>query len=893
MNYGKKGVRAKQRALNSKSAKFGRKLMLTCIQVLLVACIGVAILVAALGIGMFKGVLTSTPKITLNALVPSGQASIIFDNEGNEIDKVVGMNSNRITIDMNSIPQNLGHAFVAIEDERFYQHNGIDFKSMVRAGYQFIKTGGRQAQGASTITQQLLKNAIFTDWTSEGDNQIKKIKRKIQEQYLAIEVTKHTKKEEVLLQYMNTINLGQNTLGVEAASQRYFGKSCTDLTLSECAVIASITQNPSKYNPIKNPTENAKRRKRCLDKMLELSFVTDAEYNLAMADTEAVYDRIGLSNESFLDSNNENGTYFTDAVQYQVLDALVDSGIYSESTASTMLISGGLRIYTTLDPKIQSILDEEMNNAANFPENIRWYLNYALTVTDADGKQTNYSKENMMTYFQENIDSKFDLLFNSQDDGYEAIETYKAAVMQPDAYCDETVSFTPQPQASITVLDQHTGYVVALVGGRGSKEGRLTLNRATATPRSPGSTFKVLASFAPALDKAGLTLATVFEDKPFNDANGRPVSNWYNNPDYRGINSIRKAIEQSMNVIASKTLTQITPQLGYDYLLNFGFTTLVSSAEINGQIFTDINQSLALGGITKGVTNLELGAGFATIANEGEYNKPVLFTKVLDSEGNVLIDNTNPQSKAVIKSSTAFLLTDAMVDVVTKGTGGSKVKFDGMALAGKTGTTTKSRDVWFVGYSPYYTATVWAGYDDNSPLSSSSRSNVKETDVAKVLWKSVMQRIHENLPNEQFPIPEGIVQQAVCSRSGKRPIPGLCDATTYMEYFAEGTAPTEDCTIHYEGSICNYDHKPATAECPFPYQGILELPLIEDESLLSGSTTIVVGEDGNVTQIPPVTQNHCQHDATFFADPDFEAKQAQQAWEISQRGISQEPAPTE
>ena len=182
MNYGKKGVRAKQRALNSKSAKFGRKLMLTCIQVLLVACIGVAILVAALGIGMFKGVLTSTPKITLNALVPSGQASIIFDNEGNEIDKVVGMNSNRITIDMNSIPQNLGHAFVAIEDERFYQHNGIDFKSMVRAGYQFVKTGGKQAQGASTITQQLLKNAIFTDWTSEGDNQIKKIKRKIQGQ---------------------------------------------------------------------------------------------------------------------------------------------------------------------------------------------------------------------------------------------------------------------------------------------------------------------------------------------------------------------------------------------------------------------------------------------------------------------------------------------------------------------------------------------------------------------------------------------------------------------------------------------------------------------------------------------------------------------------------------
>ncbi len=890
MNYGKKGVRAKQRALNSKSAKLGRKLLLTCVQVFLIACIGVAILVAALGIGMFKGVLTTAPNITLNALVPPGQASIIFDNEGNEIDKVVGMNSNRTIVEMDSVPKNLGHAFVAIEDERFYQHNGIDIKGMVRAGYQFIKSGGKQAQGASTITQQLIKNAIFTDWTSEGDNKIKKIKRKLQEQYLALEVTKQSNKDEVLLQYMNTINLGQNTLGIEAASQRYFGKSCTNLTLSECAVIASITQNPSKYNPIKNPTENAKRREKCLNKMLELSFISDAEYNLAIADTEAVYDRIGLSNQSFMDSNSESGTYFTDAVQYQVLDALVESGLYSKASASTMLISGGLRIYTTLDSKIQNILDEEMNNAANFPENCKWYLNYALTVTDANGNQTNYSKENMMTYFEKNIDSKFNLHFNSQDEGYEAIEIYKAAILQEGDTIDQTVSFTPQPQASITVIDQHTGYVVALIGGRGSKEGRLTLNRATDTRRPPGSTFKVLAAFAPAIDKAGLTLASVFDDKEFHDVDGRAIKNWYKDPPYRGINSIRKAIEQSMNIIASKTLTQITPQLGYDYLINFGFTTLESSVVINGKIFTDINQSLALGGITNGVTNLELCAGFATIANQGAYNKPVLFTKVLDSNGEVLIDNTNPQPKIVIKPTTAFLLTDAMVDVVTKGTGGSKVKFDGMALAGKTGTTTNSKDVWFSGYSPYYTATVWAGYDSGLGLSSGT-SKVKETDLSKVLWKAVMQRIHENLPNESFPIPDGIVQQSVCYKSGKLPKPGLCDATTVVEYFAVDTTPTEECTIHYQGSICNYDHKPATAECPFPYEGILELPLIEDESLLSGSTSIIVDEAGNATHVVPETQNHCQHDATFFADPDYETKIAQQSWEISQRGIPQEQVP--
>lgn len=270
MNYGKKGVRERQKALNSKSAKWGRKLTLTFVKVLLIAFIAVGIVGAATGIGMFKGIIATTPRIEISAIVPTGQASVVFDNAGNEIDRFIGSNANRTIVTMEQVPDYLGKAFVAIEDERFYEHNGIDIKSVVRAGYQFIKTGFQETQGASTITQQLLKNAIFTDWTSEGDNYIKKIKRKFQEQYLAIEVTKNTDKDHVLLAYMNTINCGQNTLGVEAASQRYFGKSCSELTLSECAVIACITQNPSGYNPIRYPEKNAKRRDTCLNNMLEL-----------------------------------------------------------------------------------------------------------------------------------------------------------------------------------------------------------------------------------------------------------------------------------------------------------------------------------------------------------------------------------------------------------------------------------------------------------------------------------------------------------------------------------------------------------------------------------------------------------------------------------------------
>ena len=880
MNYGKKGVRERQKALNSKSAKWGRKLALTFVKVFLIAFIAVGIVGAATGIGMFKGIIATTPRIEITAIVPTGQASAVFDNAGEEIDRFVGSNANRTIVTMEQVPDYLGKAFVAIEDERFYEHNGIDIKSFFRAGYQFFKSGFQETQGASTITQQLLKNAIFTDWTSEGDNYIKKIKRKFQEQYLAIEVTKNTDKDHVLLAYMNTINCGQNTLGVEAASQRYFGKSCSELTLSECAVIACITQNPSGYNPIRHPENNAKRREKCLENMLELGYITQAEHDEAMADTASVYERIQLANEAYQASSNYTGTYFTDALQKQVLDDLVEELGYSESVASNLLLSGGLKIYSTLDSTIQEIINEEFSNEDNFPANTIWYLDYAMTATAADGTKTNYSKENMMSWFKQNGDPDFNLLFSSQEEGDAAIAAYEAAVVGniPEDDIDRSITYTAQPQASITIIDQDTGYVVAMMGGRGAKEGRLTLNRATDTTRQPGSTFKILSTYAPALDSAGMTLSTVFNDTPFNYVEGKPVSNVNDKYDYRTI-SIREAIMRSKNIIAVKTLTQITPQLGYDYLLNFGITTLVEGEKINGEWRTDIIQATALGGITKGVTNLELCSAYASIANEGAYIEPKLYTKVVDANGNVLLDNTSPDSRQVIKPTTAYLLTDAMVDVVT-GTGGTgtAVNFGNMAIAGKTGTTSQDRDVWFAGFTPYYTCATWIGYDNNYLL------NTTEKALAKKLWRAVMSRVHENLPNEQFTKPEGIVTATVCSVSGKLPIAGVCDAYVTEELFADGTVPIESCDMHYSGIICAYDQLPATAECPFPTSGTCNLPHIEDESLLSGSTTILA--DGTVVQ--PQTTTHCQHDASFYANPDYESILSAQQWELQTRGMSQE-----
>lgn len=880
MNYGKRGVRERQKALNATSKKWSRKIGFTFIQIFLIALIGIAIIGASAGIGVFKGVIATAPDIGNIDVTPSGFSTFVYDIEGNQTAKLVSTDSNRIPVTIDMVPKNLQNAFVAIEDSRFYEHNGIDIKGIIRAGVvglRNIAAGGTFTEGASTITQQLLKNNVFTDWTSE-DSLADRVKRKIQEQYLALELEKVMDKDTILINYMNTINLGQNTLGVQAASLRYFNKSVSDLTLSECAVIAGITKNPSRYNPITHPDKNAERREKVLDDMLEQGFISQQEHDEALADD--VYSRIQIA-----DSENEDtsvNTYFVDALTDDVLEDLIAAG-YNETQAYTLLYSGGLKIYSTQDPAIQRICDEVYSDESNYPANVKWYLNYELTVEKSDGSRENYSTEMFRSYWKNNRSSSYNLIYADKDSAYQDIEDYKNAVMSAgDEVFGENVTLIPQPQVSFVIEDQATGYVVAMEGGRGAKSGSRTLNRATDAKRQPGSTFKIVSTYAPALDSAGLTLANVMNDAPFNYSTGRPVANWYGEQ-YRGLSSLRDGIRDSMNIVAVKTLTQITPQLGYDYLVNFGFTTLVDHLEINGKVYSDIQQTLALGGITKGVTNEELNAAYACIANGGTYIKPKLYTKVVDHDGNIILDNTQPQAKRVIKETTAFLLTDAMVDVVTSGTGGS-VNFGNMAIAGKTGTTSDYNDVWFTGYTPYYTATTWAGYDNNVKLSGD------EKNLAKKLWRAVMSRIHEDLPSQSFTVPTGIVTATVCSRSGKLPIAGLCDGTLRTEYFAEGTVPTETCDVHYAGMVCQYSNLPACEGCPFKAEGILELTPIEDVSLQSGSTTTsqVVGPDGNVTTVTNEAQttNMCPHNAEFFADPNYEAVINAQRDEMNQRAAT-------
>lgn len=896
MNYSKTGVRAKQRALNAKGIKWTRMLLLTLARVAILGVVGIMICGFALGIGAFRGILEDTPRIRLADVVASGQATIVYDNEGNEIDSYVSMNSNRIQVTMDKIPDHLAKAFVAIEDERFYEHNGIDYKAIVRSGVRWAESGFRRTQGGSTITQQLLKNTVFTSWTEEGHNMVKKIKRKIQEQYLALEVTKNFTKDEILLRYMNAINLGQNTLGVESASLRYFGKSCSELTLSEATVIAVITQNPSGYNPISHPDRNARRRKYCLDIMLEHEFITEAEYNEAIADTNAVYERIGLFDTSYRVSSSTTGSYFSDAVYDQVYADLVEAG-YSENLAESLLTSGGLRIESTMDPTIQAICDEEFSNPDNFPGQMDWYLNYALTIFIDEDTKKNFSKENMMSWFKSHKDSKFNLIFHKQEDAYAAIEEYRIAMLAELGVEDdienyeESISMTPQPQAAMVVSDPTTGYVVAMVGGRGAKTARRTLNRAVMSSRSPGSTFKVLASFAPAMDSCGMTLATVYNDAPFNYNDGTPVKNWYGRNTYKGLCNIRDGITESLNIVAVKNLTVITPQVGYDYLASFGFTTLEEGAYYNGQWLTDINQSMALGGLTNGVSPYELNAAYAAIENQGTYVEPKFYSRVTDSDGNVILDNTEPKHHQVLKETTAYLLTDAMSDVINSSAGTATMcRLPNMSTAGKTGTTTDTHDVWFAGFTPYYCCTVWTGYDNN--IAMNTKSGTSQAKTSQMLWKAVMSRIHADLPNADFPVPEGIKKVRICSRSGKLPIEGLCDVAGCVktELFAEGTVPTEYCNIHYQGAICDHDQLIACEECPFKVYGVIELPLIEDPSLAKGSTMIVNNGDGTQTPIVPPSTNMCQHNALFFLKPGAEELIEQQRQYIYQRNAAAQAA---
>ena len=800
MNYGKKEIDSKIDKINSSNKKVFNKIKLN-VKIFAVIIVFTLILCAVFsGVGIVRGLTDSAPDINEENIMPDGYPSIIYDANGKKVQKLMGINANREYKKITDIPECVQNAFVAIEDARFYKHSGVDLQGILRAVFSAL-SDEKMTQGASTITQQLLKNQVFGGGNEKSF--FGKVSRKIQEQSLAIKLESTIDKKKILEYYLNTINLGQNTMGVETASKRYFGKSVSKLTVSEAAVLAGITQNPTEYNPITEQQNNEAKRKIILKNMLDQKYITEDEYEEALGDD--VYSRIqDINKEKRTSSYGDINSYYVDAVIENVVSDLKQKLGYTETQAYNAIYREGLKIYTCQDQSLQKICDDVINNDKYYQKNTKSYLSYQLKVKKSDGETELYTEGDVRAFINDAHKKRISFYFKNRKKAEKYIKMFKKKNLDKhDKILSESINLIKQPQASFVLMEQSTGKVRAIVGGRGEKTANRTLNRAASSKRQPGSTFKVLSTYLPALDTSGFTLANVMDDAPYKyPGTNKRVKDW-DSSGYKGLTSLRQGIVDSVNIVTVKTFQKVTPQTGFDYLLNLGFTTLVDRRETSdGQIYSDIQLPTALGGLTDGVTNVELTAAYAAIANGGTYIKPVYYTKIVDSKGNVLLQNSK-SGKKVMKNTTAWLLTDAMKDVIKRGTG-KKAAFKKIKMlqAGKTGTTSDNTDFWFEGYTPYYTAGIWLGYDSMFTQMSGSAS--------KIMWRDIMEKVHKvkKLKNKNFKKPEDIITRKICKKCGKLAVYGLCDRALdgndiKTEYFARGTQPKESCDCHVKYTFSN------------------------------------------------------------------------------------------
>ena len=802
MNYGEQQIKRKIQGLASSKIKVLNRIRLFGIVFSAVTIIILFLAAASCVSGVLRGLVDSTPELSEIEIMPTGYVTSIYDADGNVTQTLVGSDANRIYVDIGQIPQGVRNAFIAIEDARFYEHKGIDLKGILRALYSGVMSKEGLEQGASTITQQLLKNQVFG-----GGNEnsfFAKFTRKIQEQCLAVNLESNMDKDQILEYYLNTINLGQNTLGVEAASRRYFDKSVSDLTVSEASVIAAITQNPSENNPITHQENNAARRKLVLKAMLEQNQISEDEYEDALGDD--VYSVIAEVNKRKSSIKRQVNSYYVDAVIDSVVKDLKQKLGYTETQAYNAVYRRGLKIFSCQKQELQDICDEIINDDSYYPEDVVKYLSYALSVESPSGEVSEYTENNIKAFYSASKGREISLYFKRKKSANKYIKVFRKSILEDGSkVLSEKINFIKQPQVSFVLLDQHSGQVMAIAGGRGEKTADRTFNRATLSKRQPGSTFKILSTYLPALDTRGMTLADVENDAPYKyPGTNITVKNW-GTTSYKGLITLREAITSSDNVVAVKTFEKVTPQTGFDYLVNMGISTLVDKKQSeDGRVYTDIQLPTALGGLTEGVTNLELTAAYASIANGGTYIEPVFYTKIVDHDGNILLDN-EPETKRVMKETTAWLLTDAMEDVISEGTG-TAAQFESieMAQAGKTGTTSDNTDYWFEGYTPYYTAGIWSGYDINTPQPDGNHH--------KKMWKDIMEKIHKKikLPAKKFEKPEGIVSCNICNKSGLLANMDTCEyaeggSCVRLEYFANGTQPQRKCDVHISSQFTLQD----------------------------------------------------------------------------------------
>ncbi|HZJ99589.1 MAG TPA: PBP1A family penicillin-binding protein [Tissierellaceae bacterium] len=868
-------------------------------KIFIIALLIVVILSGGAMAGMVISILKDAPEIDPSEINSTlDQTSFIYDNQGNLIEKVEAAEF-RTFVSLDKIPDHLIDAFIAIEDERFYEHHGVDPRGIVGSMVENIKAGGI-VRGASTITQQLVKNVYLSPdqlWS-----------RKIQEAYLALQLERVLHKNQILEAYLNRNFFGNNAYGVQEAAQTYFSKDVGELTIAESALLAGVIKGTNTYQPyirvrpddynsntqfkvgeadilgqryilVFNPN-SIERQKLVLNKMLELEMISESQYNKALSEDIKTALKPGQKRITDITS------YFTDYVKTETINALIKKLGYTKEQAEEELFTGGLQIYSTVDLHLQKELENVYENFVEIlvgnTENMRgpvlvdWSVNSAGNVLDEKGGLVYYHQDNLLNedydLIIENgsyeIGDNGSIVINNKkltiypkhidiadyyriDENKNMVSHTVGSIVIPEdefslgenreliiskEYLDNSENFyrvdengnliinnsyfyrsidgIVQPQSASVVLDYRNGHLKAIVGGR-DIDGNRILNRATDSQRQPGSAIKPVSVYLPALDN-GYTAASAIDDIPYSDPGSSwNPRNWYTG--YRGMHTLRRSVEQSVNINAIKTVESIGIRTSMSYLEKMGIIdatnpendSFITSAE--NRVTNDENlSSLALGGMTKGLTPLELTAAYGAIANDGIYIEPIAFTRILDKNGNLLIDNT-PQETTVVSPQIAYVMGDILRTTVTQGLA-STARISNMAVAGKTGTTQNRADIWFVGYTPYYVSGVWIGND--SPKITLNKSS----STAAKLWQHINTKLHEGLESKSsFDRPEGIVSASVCTQSGLLPTP-LCTqdprGVVRTEMFAQGTVPRQYCDTHVEVIIDSSNGKIANEYCP-------------------------------------------------------------------------------
>jgi len=851
--------------------------------------------------GTVISIIVTTPAIDPDNIYSMlAENSILYDDEGNIVDSLMTSDGLRTNVSYKDLPQNLINAFVAVEDKTFWTHHGFNVIRIFGAIKDSIVEGSN-ISGTSTITQQLARNLYLAETKSDYS-----LTRKIKEAYYTVLLERKLSKQQIIEAYLNTIYLGYGTNGVQAASQAYFSKDVKDLTLAECATLASLPKAPDRLAPLKRydssqvDTENPNilrkggtytilynnafvdRKNLVLSFMLEQGKITKNECNEAKdVDMKADLD-------PSKDTTSEISSYFADYAIHSVVKDLMKEYNLDESEANQMIYNNGLRIYTTMDSNMQKIVEKEFTENSNFPRVAGLNKDRAGNILGKNGSAILYSYDNYFdsegnfvlspseyksgedggiillkgkrlnfykTELQGQIDYsvEFKNIYTLEDGVFYCING--GVINIPQKYKDKdedgnllisgqffkdypdffqfnnsgmvlsSKNYTMkqkvvQPQSAMVIFDYKNGGIKAMVGGR-NIEGRLLFNRAT-SPRQPGSAIKPMGVYGPALQSgvdnmnSGITngasegnsygklwtAASVIDDSPLTIQGKLWPKNWYSG--YHGLQTMRQSIEQSINVNAVKIFTNIGVQNSLNFIKKTGITTVVESGEVN-----DLNAAaLALGGMSRGVSPLEMVAAYSSFANQGSYTEPIVYTKVTNKRGEVMLEKS-ASKKQIMDKGVAFIMTDLLRSVVTNGIGHAAA-IGSQPVAGKTGTTTDNYDAWFVGFTPQYAASIWIGNDASIELSQGSASAAR-------IWSKIMKQVHEGLPTGSFPTADDVISVAIDTKSGRLPsdLSSLDErGTVRNEYFVKGTEPTTTDNVHVKVNICADSGYLATPNCP-------------------------------------------------------------------------------